>query len=116
MERAADLQIAGVLCRLELGDGDVVGAARRWRDVFGTLNKGNRVVFTNAELEFLPGKEGKRPGLERVTITVRGRKRFDGILDAAREEGICGDGWINMCGVKWYFVHAGGKGKSPSRL
>jgi hypothetical protein len=107
MERAGELRIGGVMCRLEVGDGDVAGAVGRWRDVFGTPTRGERVVFTNAELGFLPGKEGKRPGMERVTIAVRGRKRFDAILDAAREEGICGDGWINMCGVEWVFEYAG---------
>jgi hypothetical protein len=107
MERAAGLQIRGLLCRLEVGDGDVGGAVGRWRDVFGTPTRGERVVFTNAELGFLPGMEGKRPGLERVTIAVRGQKKFDAILDAAREEGICGDGWINMCGVEWVFEYVG---------
>jgi hypothetical protein len=107
MKRAADIQISNVQCRLEPGDVNVGNAAKQWRGVFGTPTSGDRVVFTNAQLSFLPGKEGKRPGLERITIAVRGRKRFDGILDAAREEGLCGDGWINMCGVEWVFEYLG---------
>ena len=47
--------------------------------------------------------DGEMEGLRSMTIGVEGRERFDQILNRAREEGLCGDGWINMLGVKWYF-------------
>jgi hypothetical protein len=64
-------------------------------------------------MKFIRGREGEAEGLESITIAVKGEERFNAILDAAREEGLCGDGSINMLGVKWYFVLVGeGGGKS----
>jgi hypothetical protein len=107
MKRTSALQISSVQCRLEPGDELLEDAARQWRDVLGVPLSRELVAFTNARLGFLRGEEGKKPGLERITIAVKGRERFDRILEVAREEGLCGDGWIDMCGVKWYFEYAG---------
>jgi len=107
MKRTANLQISSVQCRLEPGDERVEDAARQWRDVFGAPLSRDLVAFTNARLGFLRGAEDRKPGMERITVAVKGRKRFDRILQVAQEEGICGDGWINMCGVEWYFEYAG---------
>jgi hypothetical protein len=65
-------------------------------------------------MSFTSGKKGKPEGLESITIAVEGEQRMAGILDRAREEGLCGDGWINMVGVKWYFVPADGDGNRRS--
>jgi len=64
-------------------------------------------------MKFIRGQEDEPEGLESITIAVEGEEKFNAILNAAREEGLCGDGWINMLGVKWYFVLVGeGGGKS----
>ncbi|KAF2674494.1 hypothetical protein BT63DRAFT_419784 [Microthyrium microscopicum] len=107
MRRTAHMKIAKVTFRLKEGDDDILGAVKGWRDIFGVPLVGTTSVFTNATMEFLPGEKGRREGLESVTITVEGKKDFEGILKRASEEGLCGDGWINLCGVKWYFVYAG---------
>lgn len=93
-------------CTLALGggDSDTVGAAREWGDVFGLNTSKNEVVFTNARMAFVAGEEGVSEGLRDVTIGVQGRAVMDGILERARQEGICGDGWFEMVGVRWYLV------------
>jgi hypothetical protein len=65
-------------------------------------------------MRFTSGEKGKPEGLESISIAVEGEQRMAGILDRAREEGLCGNGWINMVGVKWYFVTAGGDGNCRS--
>ena len=116
MEKHAALHLVGVLLRLAPGDVDTESAARQWRDIFGVDMNRDLVAFTNAKMGFIRGEEGKPEGLDSITIAVEGGERFDGILQRASERGICGDGWINMCGVKWYFVRAGGQGNAASRL
>jgi hypothetical protein len=59
------------------------------------------------EWGFIRGVEGQPDGLASITIGVEGRDEFNAILDRAREEGLCGDGWINMLGVKSYFTCMG---------
>ena len=61
----------------------------------------------NARMGFIRGVEGQPDGLVPITIGVEGRDEFNAILDRAREEGLCGDEWINMLGVKWYFTCMG---------
>lgn len=104
MRKYSDLHLLGVLLRLEEGDVNTEGAAREWRDVFGVDMAKDLLAFTNARMGFVRGKEGMEAGLESLTVGVEGRERFDGILGRAREEGVCGDEWVEMCGVKWYFV------------
>jgi hypothetical protein len=111
MKKHSDLHLIGALLRLAPGDVDTEGAARQWRDIFGVDMSRDLLAFTNARMGFIRGVEGEKEGLESVTIGVEGRERFDGILRRASEEGLCGDGWINMCGVKWYFVLLKEKGK-----
>lgn len=111
MRKYSDLHLLGLLLRLEEGNVDTEGAAREWRDTFGVDMSRDLLAFTNARMGFVRGQEGKEAGLESLTIGVEGRERFDGILRKASEEGLCGDGWINMCGFKWYFVLMKERGK-----
>ncbi|EXJ54547.1 hypothetical protein A1O7_09888 [Cladophialophora yegresii CBS 114405] len=105
MKRCAHLKLLNTTLRLAPGQADVEAAARQWEDYFGIPREGkSQLVFTNSRLSFVPGVDGKPEGLESITIEVKGRRRFEGMLDVARKEGLCGDGWINMLGVKWYFV------------
>lgn len=92
------------MLRLAPGDLGHEAAARQWEEIFGVPRSRDLLAFTNARLGFIPGQEGEAEGLVSVTVGVNGRDKLEGILERAREEGICGDGWINMCGVKWYFV------------
>jgi hypothetical protein len=112
MKRTRHLQIVNVKLRLAPGESDVHGAAKGWRDIFGVPLIGNTLVFSNATMEFLEGASGVREGLESVTLNVEGKTNFDNILNRASEEGLCGDGWINLCGIKWYFVYIGETQKS----
>jgi hypothetical protein len=122
MKRHSDLQLVGAVCRLAPGNTDTETAARRWEEVFGVPRVRNELAFTNARMRFVPGVEGKPEGLESITIAVDGEARMTGILERARLEGLCGDGWVNMVGVKWYFVQAGDarnqipEGRRNSRL
>ncbi|KAJ4298962.1 hypothetical protein N0V90_004206 [Kalmusia sp. IMI 367209] len=107
MKRTSDLTLEGCVLRLAPGDVGHEDAARQWEEVFGVGRSRDLLAFTNARLGFIIGKEGEREGLVSVTVGVNGKKRFDGILERASKAGLCGDGWINMCGVKWYFVLTG---------
>lgn len=110
MRKFSDLHLLGVLLRLGEGDVDTEGAAREWRDVFGVGMSRDLLAFTNARMGFVRGRKGREAGLESLTIGVEGRERFSVILRRAREDGVCGEGWVNMCGVKWYFVLLNEKG------
>jgi len=107
MRRCANLQLVSVVCRLAPGDTDTEAAARQWEELFGVPGEGNELAFTNMRMKFIKGEKDKPDGLESITIAVEGEQRFNAILEAAREEGLCGDGWINMLGVKWYFTLVG---------
>lgn len=104
MKRSSHLYLTDAVCRLAPGDKDTEGAAQQWEDLFGVARTGNMLTFLNTRMKFEEGLEGEMEGLKSITIGVKGRERFDCILNRAREEGLCGDGWINMLGVKWYFV------------
>jgi hypothetical protein len=110
MKRCSDLHLVGAVCRLVPGNSDTKAAARRWEEVFGVPRTGSELLFTNSWMRFIPGVAGKPEGLESITIAVEGEERMAEILDRARKESLCGNGWINMVGVKWYFVPAGGNG------
>jgi len=107
MKRCSELHLVGAVCRLAPGDSDTVAAARQWEEIFGVPRMGDQLTFTNARMDFTKGVEGQPEGLVSITVAVEGTERMAGILDRAREEGLCGDGWINLVGVKWYFVPAG---------
>ena len=110
MRRYSDLHLVGAVCRLAPGDTDTEGTAQRWEDVFGVRRVRDELVFTNARMRFKSGEQGKPEGLGSITIAVEAKERMAGILDRARKEGLCGDGWISMVGVKWHFVRAGKTG------
>jgi hypothetical protein len=113
MRRCSNLRLVSAVCRLAPGDRDTQAAARQWEELFGVPREGDELAFTNMRVMFTKGEQGKAEGLESITIAVEGEERFNAILDAAREESLCGDGWINMLGIKWYFVLVGeGRGKS----
>jgi hypothetical protein len=114
MKRCSDLRLVSAVCRLAPGNTDTETATRRWEEVFGVPRVRNELAFTNARMRFMPGAERKPEGLESITIAVEGEERMAGILDRARKEGLCGEGWINMVGVKWYFVQAGEAGSRIS--
>jgi hypothetical protein len=109
MKRYSHLHLVNAVCRLAPGDLDTQAAARQWEQLFGVPRERDELTFTNMRMKFIKGIEGKAEGLESITIAVEGEEKFNTILNNAREEGLCGDGWINMLGVKWYFVLTGGE-------
>lgn len=116
MKRHSDLHLVGAVCRLAPGNCDSQAAAKLWEEVFGVQRNQDQLAFTNAQIRFVPGVEGQPEGLESITVAVEGEERMAGILDRASKEGLCGNGWINMVGVKWYFVLAGvGEGRGSDR-
>lgn len=106
MKRCSDLQLVGAVCRLAPGDNNTEGAAAQWETIFGVPRTRDQLAFTNARMAFTKGEEGKPEGLLSITIAVEGKDRMETILDRAREQGLCGDGWINMVGVRWFLVLA----------
>lgn len=107
MKRHSDLHLVGAVLRLAAGDSETEAASRQWEEIFGVPRSRDLLAFTNARIGFIRGEEGEREGLVSITIAVEGKERFQGILQRASNAGLCGDGWINMCGVRWYFVEAG---------
>ena len=107
MKRRSHLHLHHVVCRLVPGDVDHEAASREWGDIFGIPRSRNLLAFTNARMRFIRGVEGQPDGLASITIGVEGRDELNAILDRAREEWLCGDGWINMLGVKWHFTCMG---------
>ncbi|KIW76587.1 hypothetical protein Z517_09031 [Fonsecaea pedrosoi CBS 271.37] len=103
MRRRAHLKLVRAVLRLAPGQTDVHAAAQQWQDYFGVERRGSELVFTNARLSFVPGVEGSPEGLESITIAVQGKERLDKMLRVVSDEGLCGNGWTNMLGVKWYF-------------
>ena len=107
MKRHSDLHLVGVVLRLAPGDSETEAASRQWEGIFGVPRSRDLLAFTNARMGFIRGEEGEREGLVSITIAVEGKERLSGILHRASKAGLCGDGWIDICGVKWYFVEAG---------
>lgn len=107
MKRCSHLKLLAATCRLAPGQTDVEAAARQWQGYFGIASHGSELAFTNARLRFVPGVDGLPEGLESISIQVRGRERLEKMLDLVRKEGLCGDGWANLLGVKWYFTLEG---------
>jgi len=107
MKRTSHLSLEGVVCRLEPGNLGHEAASRQWEEIFGVPRSRDLLAFTNARLGFIPGREGQPEGLVSVTVGVNGKEKLEAILHRASKEGLCGDGWINMVGIKWYFVLTG---------
>lgn len=117
MKRCAHLRLLNATCRLEPGQTDTQAAAQKWQDLFGIQREGEESVFTNARLTFVPGVEGLPEGLVSITLEVTGKEKFDRMLDAARREGVCDNGYVKMLGVRWRFELArGDTEKHESRL
>ncbi|RMJ26759.1 hypothetical protein PHISP_02359 [Aspergillus sp. HF37] len=104
MSRCSHLQLLGADCRLEPGDTDTGGAARKWEKIFGVKQNGSGLAFTNSRLHFSEGAARKPEGLQSITVGVRGRKAYEQLLARARKEHVYRDGGVDMLGVKWYFV------------
>lgn len=107
MKRSQHLTLEGCVLRIAPGDVGHEAAARQWEDIFGVSRSRDLLAFTNSRLGFIPGQEGKPEGLVSITVGVNGKDKLESILQRASKEGLCGDGWINMCGIKWYFVLTG---------
>lgn len=104
MRRRSHLRLLGVTLRLSPGRSDTDAAAQQWQDYFGVEKNGSALQFTNTTLKFVPGVEGLAEGLESITIGVKGRDRYRRVLDLVSREGLHGDGFANMLGIKWYFI------------
>ncbi|CAI6331835.1 unnamed protein product [Periconia digitata] len=104
MKRYSHLSLQGCVLRVSPGDLAQEDALRQWGEVFGVARSGDALAFTNARLRFIAGEEGENEGLVSVTVGVRDKGKLRDILDRAREEGVCRDGVVNICGVKWLFV------------
>ncbi|RAQ99458.1 hypothetical protein DDE82_008233 [Stemphylium lycopersici] len=107
MEQTAHLTLESCVLRLQPGDLGHEAAARAWEETFGVVRSRDLLAFTNARLGFIPGEEGQPEGLVSITVGVKGKEYFDAILERAQQAGICGEGWIEMCGVKWYLTLTG---------
>ena len=104
MKRCSHLKLVSAVLRLAPGQTDVGAAAQQWQDYFGVKRNGSELDFTNAHLKFVPGVDGMHEGLESITIEVKGKDRLERMLEVGDKEGLCGDGWTNLLGIKWYFV------------
>lgn len=107
MRRAAHLSLEGCVLRLQPGDYGHEAAARQWEETFGVARSRDLLAFTNARLGFVPGQYARPEGLVSITVGVRGQGRLDAILERARRAGVCENGDVNMCGVRWIFVLTG---------
>lgn len=107
MKQTSHLTLEDCVLRLAPGDAGHEDAARQWEEIFGVGRSRDLLAFTNARLGFIRGQVDESEGLVSVTVGVKGKAQFEGILNRASKAGLCGDGWINMCGVKWYFVLTG---------
>jgi len=103
MRRSAHLSLEGCILRLQLGDYGHEAAARQWEETFGVARSRDLLAFTNARMGFVPGRDTHPEGLVSITVGVRGQANLDGILERARERGVCQNGVVNMCGVRWNF-------------
>ena len=108
MKKAGDLWLVGCTLRLKAGDEDARGAVGQWSGTFGVPRKQSRegrevLAFTNCEISFVLGRQGVSEGLESITVGVEGGDRLQGVVAAAKKEGVWNEGgWIDVLGVKWY--------------
>ena len=84
MKRAQHLTLEGCVLRLQPGDINHEAAARQWETIFGVTRSRDLLALTKARM----GSEGQPEGLVSITIGVKGRKRYDAILERARNAGI----------------------------
>ncbi|KAK1912027.1 hypothetical protein P3342_012510 [Pyrenophora teres f. teres] len=114
MKQSGHLNLEGCILRLQPGDVGHEAASRQWEDMFGVGRSRDMLAIINARLGFIRGQEGQAEGLVSVKVGLKGKKKLNAILERARNAGVCGNGWINMCGIKWCFVltgHEASKGK-----
>ena len=107
MERAAHLTLEGCVLRLQPGDFEHEAAARQWEETFGVARSRDLLAFTNARMGFVPGRDSCAEGLISITVGVAGQQKLDALLNRALEAGVCKNGYIEMCGVRWNFVLTG---------
>lgn len=115
MKRASQLTLEGCVLRLSPGDLDHEGAARQWEEIFGVGRSRDLLAFTNARLGFVRGVDDKAEGLVSITVGVNGKDELEAIFRRAREEGLQRNGWLDICGIKWFIVLSG-QGERNSRL
>jgi hypothetical protein len=106
MRSCSYLRLMGVVLRLEPDDTDTLAAAKQWEGTFGVKRRGELMCYTNSRMGFVAGTKGQTSGIHSITVAVDGRERLDRMLWAAKEEGLYGDGWTDMIGIRWYFVEA----------
>ncbi|KAF1850320.1 uncharacterized protein K460DRAFT_270888 [Cucurbitaria berberidis CBS 394.84] len=114
MKRSEHLTLEGCVLRLQPGDVGHEAGARQWEEIFGVARSRDLLAFTNARLGFIPGREGQPEGLVSITVGVNSKGKLEAIFDRAGQAGVCGNGSIEMCGVKWFFSltgHNQSKGK-----
>ena len=116
MKRCSHLKYRSVTLRLAPGNSDTEGAAQQWERIFGVQREKSKLVFTNAELNFVAGSPDQPEGLESTTIEVSNRQKLELMLEVARKEGLCGDGWVDLLGIKWHFVLKDANDKTTSKL
>ena len=109
MKQYGHLSLLGVVCRLAPGDWGGELAATQWEQTFGVPRSRDLIQFTNARVGFLHGEEGKREGIESITIGVVGERRRQEIFKRAEEKGILEldeqkRRVVRMFGIKWGFV------------
>jgi hypothetical protein len=107
MRNSSYIRLVGAVLRLEPNDTDTLGAAKQWEQTFGVSRSGELLCFTNARVGFVAGVKGKPDGIDSITLVVDGQERMNRMLWAASQEGLCGDGWVNMLGVRWFFIESG---------
>lgn len=107
MRRAAHLSLEGCILRLHADDYEHEAAGRQWEETFGVARSRDLLAFTNARLGFIAGQQGCEEGLVSITVGVKGQEMLEAILRRANEAGVCVDGHVNMCGVRWNFVLTG---------
>lgn len=107
MNRAAHLTLEGCVLRLQPDDYEHEAAARQWEETFGVARSRDLLAFTNARMGFVPGSKGCPEGLVSITVGVKGKGKLDDIMVRAREAGVCHDGYVDMCGIRWNFSLTG---------
>lgn len=114
MKRTAHISLEGCSLRLSSGQNHEE-AARQWEEIFGVGRSRDMLAFTNCRLGFARAVEGKSEGLLSVTVGVNGKDKIVEIWERARELGLTEDLWVNICGVRWFFVLTG-HGESKGKL
>lgn len=104
MQRCSHLKLVGATCRLASGDIDVRAAAAKWQSLFGVECVDDGVAFTNAELRFVPGCNGKADGLESITIQMPSQQQYEEAVEAAKKAGVWNGSSIGMLGLTWNLV------------